>query len=362
MQVAINLAEKNVGNTGKNPSVACLIVKNNIVLGLGVTGSSGRPHAEYNAILNSRGSLKGSTAYVTLEPCSHESTTPSCARVLAESGVKRVICPIIDPNPIVAGKGFKILKDFGVHVQMSDYYSLRAGKIIEGFAKRMLTGLPFVTLKLAVSLDGKIATRSGESKWISGIASRKQTQLIRFRNDAIMIGSGTFKEDDPELSIRENFGSEKQPIRIILSSQPGFEANGNIFETLKSQETIIFTCKNNKKAWTAWEKSGAKIFEVANDEGNLDLEKILYQLGSYGVSNLLIEGGAKLSKSLIQRKLVDRIIIFYSGKVIGSSGISAISSFEDEYTSLDEFPHFCIEETKKYGNDLMISWTKGVSV
>ena len=358
MRIAINLAKKNIGNTGINPSVACLIEKDNHIIGIGLTGESGRPHAEYSAMSKCKDQIKGSTVYVTMEPCSHEGTTPSCARILAEAGVAKVVSPIMDPNPVVNGKGFEILKNSGVEVFIDKEHNEKAKRIIEGFSKKILTGKPFVTLKLASSLDGKIALNSGKSKWISGIESRRKTQLLRYRNDAIMVGSKTFIEDNPELSIRENFGRNNQPIRVLLSSDCKILPKGKIFDTLKSQKTIIFTGNKGNKNWSDWEKAGANLIQVKSTKNSLDLNAVLYQLGSMGISNLLVEGGANLSASLLNENLLDRIIIFYSGRIFGSSGISGISKLEGEKIFLEDYPHFFIEETRKYGNDLMVSWIK----
>lgn len=358
MRIAINLAKKNIGNTGINPSVACLIEKDNHIIGIGLTGESGRPHAEYNAMSKCKDQIKGSTVYVTMEPCSHEGATPSCARILAEAGVAKVVSPIMDPNPVVNGKGFEILKNSGVEVFIDKEHNEKAKRIIEGFSKKILTGKPFVTLKLASSLDGKIALNSGKSKWISGIESRRKTQLLRYRNDAIMVGSKTFIEDNPELSIRENFGRNNQPIRVLLSSDCKILPKGKIFDTLKSQKTIIFTGYKGKKNWPDWEKAGANLIQVKSTKNSLDLNAVLYQLGSMGISNLLVEGGANLSASLLNENLLDRIIIFYSGRIFGSSGISGISKLKGEKVFIEDYPHFFIEETRKYGNDLMVSWIK----
>ena len=358
MRMAINLAKKNIGNTGVNPSVACLIEKDNCVLTIGTTGNSGRPHAEYNAIKNTKKNLKGSTAYVTLEPCSHEEETPSCARILAEAGVAKVVSPLADPNPIVNGKGFEMLKNYGVTVQIDDYYKREAYKIIEGFAKRITTGKPYVTLKLAMSLDGKIALSSGESKWISGVASRRHTHLLRYRSDAIMVGSNTVLQDNPSLNIREKFFFQKQPIRILLDSSSGLDAEGNIFQTMKTQKTIIFSQYERSAKLVSWEKAGAKVIKVNKGANGLDINSILKKIGSLGISNLLVEGGSALSGSLIEGNFVDRIITFYCGKVFGHSGISAISKLDSNRTSINDFPNFFIEETTKYDNDLMISWVK----
>ena len=361
MKTAIHLAEKNVGNTGKNPSVACLIELENNIIGIGLTGNHGRPHAEYNALANSKSNVKGSTAYVTLEPCSHEGETPSCARILAEAGIKKVVSPILDPNPIVNGEGFALLSKLGVEVELCARYAADAQKLIEGFSKNMLTGKPFVTLKLATSLDGKIALKSGESKWISGIDSRKYTQLLRFKNDAVMIGSNTFQADNPELKVREKFGSDKQPARVLLSTSLKLKPDGKIFDSLQSQRTLIFTCSNYNENWEAWETAGAEIFTIEESEGKLNLHRVLSKLGSLGISSLLVEGGSKLSASLISDSLVDRIIIFYSGKIFGSTGVSAISSLSPLSDEIDNLPEFFIEDSKKYGNDLMVSWIKNLN-
>ena len=327
MNYAILLAKRSKGITGKNPPVGCVIVKNDILLSSGRTSSSGRPHAEENAInsVKDKNNLLGSTMYVTLEPCAHKNSTGmSCAKLIAASGICEVFISCIDPDPRTAGKGVTILKKSNIKVYQS-YLQDDCLDVYDGFFSRILNKKPFVSLKIACSLDGKIALNNNQSKWITNDLSRNYVHLIRSQNDAIMTTSSTIISDNPEMNCRLDGIENRSPTKVILDRYLKVTHDYKIYNS--SPNTDIFTYslleidKNISK--------NKKIKNIKIEKG-LSNEKyfntIFNDLAIRGINNLLIEAGSKINTILLSLGLIDKLLIFRSGKIIGNDGLPMIDN------------------------------------
>lgn len=321
MNMAIRLAQKGKGLTFPNPLVGALVVRNSKIIGKGFHEKAGLPHAEIVALDEAGNSAKGATLYVTLEPCAHFGRTPPCVDRIIESGIKEVIVGMIDPNPLNNGKGVNIIKQHKIEVKVG-FLEDELKKINEAFIKYISKSLPFVTVKIAQSLDGKIATRSGDSKWITSDKSRAFSHRIRANYDAIMAGVNTILRDNPKL---EPWFSKTQPKKIIVDSQLSAPANANIFQS-KSQ-VIIATLPVRLGQETENRKILAKIaqiLEVKEKAGQINLKSMMRKIAQLGITNILVEGGGTLIGSLFDEGLVDKILFFVSPEIIG--GKDAISS------------------------------------
>lgn len=322
MKRALKLAKKGKYTTCSNPNVGCVIVKNNKIIGEGWHEVFGGPHAEINALSKIIMCPKNSTAYLTLEPCSHYGKTPPCCHALVEAGIYKVIFSMKDPNPEVSGKGIAYLKENGIKVEEGLLRS-KAEKINKGFIKRMNTGLPYVTLKLGLTLDSNSIDKDGNSKWITSKESRNDVQDLRAKQDAIVTGSGTIIADDPRLTVRNIpsklkdshlRGSFKQPCRVIIDSELKISENANILN--QNGKVLIYT--NNKANREIKSKADLEIINVGNDKNNkVDILAVLKDLAKRGFNNVLIESGEKLAQSFLSQHLVDEIVFYISPKIIG---------------------------------------------
>ena len=268
MALAISLGRRNLGQTSPNPSVGCVLVKNDVIVGRGYTAPHGRPHAETQALKQAGSAANGATAYITLEPCSHEGKTPSCAHALVEAGIKRTVVAAIDPDKRVNGKGISILNAAGIEVKIG-VLSEQASLDHAGFFSSQSSCRPWITLKLAASLDGKIATRTADSKWITGSSARHFVHNMRRKHDAIMVGSGTVISDDPSLNVRD-LGTCIQPCRIVLSSDLEISIKSNLAKTIHEQPVWIFHSNEvSEELRSKWLQLGAKLFESQVDDLSL---------------------------------------------------------------------------------------------
>ena len=327
MADAIKLARKGQYTTHPNPRVGCVIVKNGSIIGKGFHQRAGQPHAEINALRNISDDLnpKDATAYVTLEPCSHTGKTPPCANALIDAGVSRVVIAMQDPNPQVAGKGIQALRDASIEVEVG-VLEEQARRLNPGFIKRMETGLPWVRLKLAMSLDGRTAMASGESKWITGSDARQDVQKLRAKADVILTGIGTVLADDPSLNVRLSAeeldieGEVFQPKRVILDSQLKTPTSGKLLDSaVQGGELIIATISNDSVAKEALTTLGATIINVKKEaSGRLALKEVLQQLAAQETNEIHVEAGATLCGALIQAGLVDEIIIYVAPIFMGA--------------------------------------------
>lgn len=315
MRLAMQLAGNAIGRTSPNPLVGAVIVKDNRVVGCGWHRKAGTPHAEVHA-LNQAGELaQGADVYVTLEPCAHYGKTPPCAKALVEAKVKNVYGGLLDVNPKVAGKGFKILEDAGIHVEYG-FLQDELRKQNEVFFKWIEHKKPFVVLKAAMTLDGKIATATGQSKWITNETSRAYGYKLRDIYDGIMVGINTVIEDNPMLTSRVDGG--KNPIRIVVDSSLKIDINANVVQDKSAKTIIATTDKANKDKILKLQAQDIDVIVVDKDENDkVDIEKLLDILGQQNICSILVEGGATLSGSFVAKKLVDKVYFFIAPKIIG---------------------------------------------
>lgn len=315
MRLAMQLAGNAIGRTSPNPLVGAVIVKDNRVVGCGWHRKAGTPHAEVHA-LNQAGELaQGADVYVTLEPCAHYGKTPPCAKALVEAKVKNVYGGLLDVNPKVAGKGFKILEDAGIHVEYG-FLQDELCKQNEVFFKWIEHKKPFVVLKAAMTLDGKIATATGQSKWITNETSRAYGYKLRDIYDGIMVGINTVIEDNPMLTARVDGG--KNPIRIVVDSSLKIDINANVVQDKSAKTIVATTDKADKDKILKLQAQDVDVIVVDKDENDkVDIEKLLDILGQQNICSILVEGGATLNGSFVAKKLVDKVYFFIAPKIIG---------------------------------------------
>ena len=354
MHHALALAERALGTTAPNPAVGCVIVASDgRIVGRGWTKRGGRPHAETEALAQAGSAAKGATAFVTLEPCSHQGETPPCADALIAAGVVRVVAAVEDPDPRVSGKGFAMLRAAGVDVA-TGVGAKEASEQNAGFFMRVREGRPLVTLKIAQSLDGKTATASGESKWITGEAARAYGHLLRARHDAILIGIGTALADDPELTCRLPGLEDRSPLRAVLDTRLKLTEWSKLAQGASETPTLVFTTSEGGGALAA---CGIEVARVARDaRGRPDLKAVLTALAKRGITRLLVEGGATVHASFLDRNFVDRLEVFRAPIVLGEAGHGAIDSLAA--LTLGEAPRFVPTGRRSLGPDLLESFAR----
>ena len=317
MQRAVELAREAVGSTSPNPPVGAVLVRDGRVVGEGRTQPPGGLHAEAEALRMAGDAARGADLYVTLEPCAHHGRTPPCADALVEAGVASVHVAAMDPAPHTAGRGVEHLREAGIPVSVDDGSS-EAQQLVEAFAKHVNTGLPFVVAKFAMSLDGKIAARSGDSRWISNETSRREAHRLRAEADAVMVGIGTALADDPLLTVRDAPPPVRgQPLRIVVDSAGRLPANAAMF----SAEGKTLVAVASSEAARTIEAHGAEAIIAPGSDGRIDLPQLLAELGARDVMSLLVEGGAALHGALFESGLVDKVAAFVAPVVIGGDGV-----------------------------------------
>jgi diaminohydroxyphosphoribosylaminopyrimidine deaminase/5-amino-6-(5-phosphoribosylamino)uracil reductase len=345
MQHAIELGRRGTGTTGENPSVGCVLVKDGRLIGTGNTQSGGRPHAEIMAIrqANSRfgeGICNGATAYVSLEPCAHGGKTPPCADALINAGITRVVCPLTDPDSRVAGQGFARLQDAGIIVQIG-LLSEQAKEAHQGFLMRVQHNRPFVTLKLASSLDGKIATQTGESRWITGTRAREYVHLERFRHDAVMVGAGTMRADDPVLNVRLG-GLTAPRTRVVIDPKLTIRMDSTLLNTPEYGRVKIFC-----RAGLQHSIFNADVIPISGQTFNM--QEVLSHLAKDGINSVFCEGGGTLAAHLLRQNLVDRLVVFQGNCIIGQEGTPVTG--EMYLNALIDAPRFERVWTQQIKND-----------
>ena len=317
MRRALTLARKAEGRTSPNPMVGAVIVKNGLVVAEGYHKKSGSPHAEIEALKKAGNEARGAVMYINLEPCCHQGRTGPCVDAIIQSGIRQVFIGIRDPNPLVCGKGVRALKKSGVKATTGTL-SGECRKLNEIFIKYISAGKPFVILKSAISMDGKIATRSGESRWISGPASRRLVHQLRDRVDAIMVGAGTVLKDNPLLTARLKNKKGIQPVRVILDNQNLVSTSQRVFRNASSEGVIYVT---SEKISSSREKRlrqmGVEVCVLKEKDGGVNLPQLMKFLGKREITSVLIEGGSELSASALKEKIVDKIIFFVAPIIIG---------------------------------------------
>ena len=318
MERAISLAKLALGQVSPNPAVGAVIVKDDDIIGQGYTQPPGSSHAEIMALKEAGNSANGAVMYVTLEPCCHYGRTPPCTKAIIAAGIKEVHAAMIDPNPQVNGKGLKELEKAGVKTVLGEHAD-DALEVIEAYVKFITTGQPFVTIKYAMSIDGKIASRSGDSKWISSDESRRYVHSLRYTTDAVMVGTNTVLIDDPMLTSRASIRggvTKKQPFRVIVDATGRTPATAKIFNE-PGHVLMALGEKASPEQKKAYKQLGADILELPSKRGLIDLEKLLRALGERQITSVLVEGGATLMGSFCDRNLVDKVIAFIAPVIMG---------------------------------------------
>jgi diaminohydroxyphosphoribosylaminopyrimidine deaminase/5-amino-6-(5-phosphoribosylamino)uracil reductase len=316
--MACRLARKAAGRTSPNPTVGAVLVRGGKIVGTGYHRFAGGDHAEIIALKQAGAKAKGARLYITLEPCSHQGRTPPCTRSLMRAGIKEVIAGMKDPNPRVAGRGFQQLRRAGIKVRVG-LCEAECRTLLEAFTKFITRQLPFVTLKLAATLDGKIATVAGDARWISGENSRAWVHRLRNEVDAVLVGAGTVRADDPQLTCRIPGG--RNPYRVVLDSRLSMRLTAQILRQSDAAKTIIATTAKASKAKTrAIEALGAMVWRLPSTHHLVAWQPLLRKLAKMGVVSVLIEGGAAIAASALKDKIVDKVEFFYAPKILGGDG------------------------------------------
>jgi diaminohydroxyphosphoribosylaminopyrimidine deaminase / 5-amino-6-(5-phosphoribosylamino)uracil reductase len=351
IRLAAEIAKKGMGNVSPNPLVGCVIIKNDRIIGAGYHENYGGPHAEINAINSANENVEGSTLYINLEPCSHYGKTPPCVDKIIEKKISRVVIGTMDMNPMVSGDGIKKLKSAGIDVKVG-VLEKECIDLNKFFFKFITKKTPFVSLKAATTLDGKIADMYGDSKWVSSVASRRHVHHLRSKYDAVLIGTGTALKDNPSLTVRLVEG--RNPKRIILDSGLKLDFTQNLLISNSDKKLYIVTSKENagKQKVSKLEKRGINVIFVREDgDGKLNLKSILRELAKIQIASLLVEGGGEIFSSFIKNNLFDDILLFISPKVLGD-GISVTGNLGIK--NMKKAYKFKIRETERIGDDLLI--------
>ena len=350
MNLALKLAAKGRGKVSPNPMVGAVIVKKGEIIGRGYHQRYGESHAEVNAIKNAAADIAGSTLYVTLEPCCHEGKTPPCVDIIAQKNIVRIVIGATDSNPRVSCQGINYLQSRGIEIKIGVLEN-ECRNLNEVFFHFMETGLPFVTIKYAQTLDGRIATTKGQSRWISSEASMKYAHKLRAEHDAILVGIGTVKKDDPELTVRLVRG--RNPLRIIVDSQLQINNQAKVLQNTSPAKTLIATIRNYDDTQFQYiTATGAQIIAVdADKQGKVDLKKLLKKLAARGISSVLIEGGAQIITSILRDNLADRLVTVIAPKILGK-GIEAVGDLN--ISDLNSAKFLSIRKIKRCGEDIII--------
>ncbi len=327
MSLALRLAKRAEGMTSPNPLVGAVVVKRGKIIGKGYHRKAGLPHAEIEALLDAERkghNLKGSTLYITLEPCCHTGKrTPPCVDAIIERGISKLVVGTLDLNPNVNGKGIRILRERGIEVKVG-VLADRCIEINEAFFKYVTTGMPFIILKLAATIDGKIATFTGDSKWIGSEIQRKYAHRLRNQVDAVIIGIETVIQDDPHLTVRLGKKSDRQPTPVVLDSKLRIPIDAKLL-SLHRSPIIATTPSGDSKKVKDLEEMGARVLFIDQEkDGRVDVLNLVKKLGDMEITSVLVEGGSETAASFLKNGIVDKIVFFYAPKIIGSEGISMV--------------------------------------
>jgi len=355
MRAALALARRSLGRTWPNPAVGCVIVKDGAIIGRGRTQDGGRPHAEVDALKQAGEAARGAIVYVTLEPCSHFGRSPPCADALVDAGVAKVVSAMEDPNPPVNGRGHARLQDAGIVVEVGEG-AREAAEINAGFLMRMLTGRPLFHLKLATSLDGRIATAAGESKWITSEAARADGQRLRATHEAILVGANTVEIDDPELTCRLPGLERCSPIRIVLDSKARLSPGSKLALTAnKTPVWLLCTEDAPAQAREDLRAKGIEVIAVASDaQGRVDVRSAAAELGNRQLNRVLVEGGGEIAAAFLKAHLVDRVTSYQAGLLMGGDSRSAVAPLGLE--KLGSAPRFALVSSRSLGGDMVETW------
>ncbi|CAH2031244.1 bifunctional diaminohydroxyphosphoribosylaminopyrimidine deaminase/5-amino-6-(5-phosphoribosylamino)uracil reductase RibD [Trichlorobacter ammonificans] len=349
MKRALALARRGIGKTSPNPAVGCVIVKNGSVVGEGWHRRAGTPHAEIHALDMAGEAARGADLYVTLEPCCHQGATPPCTDALIAAGVRRVVAGMVDPNPLVAGKGLEELRGAGIVVE-SGLLETDCRELNPGFIKFVTTGLPHVIYKTAMTLDGAIATITGHSRWVTGEEARVQVHRLRARCDAVMVGVDTIIVDNPQLTVRHVRG--RDPLRVVVDTRLRTPESVAVLSGPQAKKTIIATCETNPRVHRRYQVQGATVLVCEEQGGRVSMPDLLGKLGEMGVRTLLLEGGSRLAGDMVQAGLIDEFMLFYAPKIIGSDGFSAFAL--QGITTMDQAIRLRILDVRMFGPDVLV--------
>ena len=356
MRAALALARRGLGSTWPNPSVGCVLVRDGRVVGRGTTAPGGRPHAERVALDMAGDAARGATAYVTLEPCSHHGRTPPCADALVAAGVSRVVVACGDPYPAVNGAGIARLRAAGIDV-VTGVLEAEAEALQRGFLTKVRVGRPAVTLKLASTLDGRIATSTGESQWITGPAARRAAHALRGEHDAVMAGAGTIQSDDPELTCRIAGFRRGRDLRVVADTHLRTRLGARVVASAKDVPTWILHGPGvDQDRAAAFRDAGVRLIEVPAAEAGIDPAGALAALGGAGLTRVLVEGGAQLAGSLLRARLVDRLAWFHAPAVMGGDGLAAAAGFG--VATLDMMARFVRTGQRALGDDMLTLYSR----
>ena len=353
MKMALALAEKGWGWTSPNPMVGAVVVKDGVVVGRGFHRKVGGPHAEVNALNDAGPRARAATLYVTLEPCNHAGRTPPCTEAVLRSGVNRVVVAMTDPNPHVTGGGIERLKGQGIEV-VTGVCETESRKLNEAFVKHVTTGTPFVMMKTAGTLDGRIATRTGDSKWITNVRSRAFVHRLRHRADAIMVGVGTVRTDDPRLTTRLEDGEGADPLRIVLDTHLSMPSHAKLLHLTSASDTLIVANPPvDEKKRMRLEHAGANVLIMDEPGAGIDLKALLKALGRMKVTSLLIEGGSRVNGSALRSGIVDKVYMFFAPKLCGGDdGVPICSGTGPE--RMDQSIRLDRISVRRFDDDVMI--------
>jgi diaminohydroxyphosphoribosylaminopyrimidine deaminase/5-amino-6-(5-phosphoribosylamino)uracil reductase len=355
MRVALALGRRNLGHTWPNPSVGALIVKDGVVVARGWTQEGGRPHAEIEALRRAKKAADGATMYVSLEPCSHQGQTPPCADAIIRAGIARVVSAMEDPNPDVAGQGHERLRAKGITVDVG-LCAGEARRLHAGHVMRVTKGRPHVTVKLAISADGKAGLAGRKPAAISGEAARERVFQIRAANDAIVVGIGTVLSDDPQLTCRLPGMFERSPVRVVLDEELRLPLATSVVATVRETPTWVFTShRPSAIAEEILQQKGCKVFRVEGDNGRLNLDQVLAKLAEQGITRCLVEGGPTVASSLVTENLVDEVILVRGEKNIGETGIDPLEGMPLEAMT----GRLILSGSEKLATDTIENFTRG---
>jgi diaminohydroxyphosphoribosylaminopyrimidine deaminase/5-amino-6-(5-phosphoribosylamino)uracil reductase len=356
MRAAIALARRGLGSTWPNPSVGCVIVQDGTIVGQGTTAPGGRPHAETQALAMAGAAARGATAYVSLEPCSHHGQTPPCADALVEAGVAAVVVGAGDPDPRVSGAGVAMLRQAGIEV-VEGVEAAAAAEVLRGFATRIALGRPMVTLKLASTLDGRIATHGGESQWITDTPARKAAHGMRGQHDAVLVGVGTVVVDDPDLTCRISGYAGRPAVRVVMDTHLRTPLTSRLVATAgETPVWILHAASADADRVEAMTQAGVRCLTVAPGSAGIDAAAALAALGEAGLTRVLAEGGASIAAALLRAGLVDRLAWFHAPSVMGGDGFPAVQAMA--ITALAELHRFRRVAQRPVGNDLLSEFTR----
>jgi diaminohydroxyphosphoribosylaminopyrimidine deaminase/5-amino-6-(5-phosphoribosylamino)uracil reductase len=350
MAVALRLAERGLGRTWPNPAVGCVVVKDGRIVGRGWTQPGGRPHAEVEALRRAGARALGATAYISLEPCAHYGQTPPCTMALLHAGIRRAVIAAADPDPRVDGRGIDQLRQAGVEVGLG-VGARAAAQLNAGFFLRVRAGRPLVTLKVATSLDGRIATRTGASRWITGEAARRRAHLLRATHDAVVIGSGTALADDPTLTCRLPGLDDRAPVRVVLDGRLRLPPTSRLATSARAVPTWVVTRRGaDARRRAALERCGVEVLAVPAAAGSsVAIAQALAALAARGLTRVLVEGGGTVAAALLRARLVDRLVWFQAPLVIGGDGLAAVAALGLD--ALGDCPRFAPSEGEPLAPD-----------